>query len=145
MKDAHLIDALLRAARRYGSHAGPSDANALEERAPRTPARRLGLRTPGWVSVGEIDACQSPNSYPRLGRREIRQRCEALAREGGSPVRGVRRGSGGLRTWVLVKAPPTDGPPPAPGGADDRSASAAPATGGVPGGPGDEVGSTPGR
>lgn len=131
MKDAHLISAMLRAVQRYGSTALPSDGALHRSDGPRRHVRISGasLRSPGWVSIGEIEACQSPNTYPRLSRREIRTRCEALAREGSSPVRAVRKGSAGFRTWVLVETPTLSPAQSMPEEGD------APATGAVTGAP----------
>jgi hypothetical protein len=55
------------------------------------------------VSIGEVEASQPPNSYPRLSRRAIKTRCRDLAREGEGPVQEVR--TLGLRTWVRVAFP----------------------------------------
>lgn len=106
MKDDHLITALQRALARFGSPELPPDAGDDAVHRSRRPAGSgvLGARTPGWVSIGEIEASQPPNSYPRLGRREIKVRCRELAAQPDSPVAKVR--SQGLRTWVLVAAPP---------------------------------------
>jgi hypothetical protein len=96
VKDAHLIAALERALHRYGSSDLPDDP-ATEDARPRR-ARSSRRRTPGWVSVREIEASQSPNTYPRMGRRDIKARCRQLASADGGPVLEVR--SAGLRTWV---------------------------------------------
>lgn len=108
MKDDHLIAALRRALARYGSTELPPDAADEDAHRSRRPARAGASRerTPGWVSIGEIEASQPPNSYPRLGRREIKTRCRELAAEPDAPVAQVR--SLGLRTWVRV-APPALG------------------------------------
>lgn len=105
MKDEHLTTALHKALTRYGTSELPSDAHV--EDATRAP-RRLApgesrRRNPGWVTVSEIEASQSPNSYPRLTRRAIKARCKELARQEGTPVEQVR--AVGLRTWVRVAAP----------------------------------------
>ena len=102
MKDEHLMVALRQALRRYGSAELPIDAaddavhRSVRQRRPE-PARS---RRPGWISVGEIEACQSPNSYPRRSRRAIKTRCLDLTREADGPVKEVR--TLGLRTWVRV-------------------------------------------
>lgn len=105
MKDDHLIAALRRALARYGSPELPPDAADDVAHRTRRPARNGGsrARTPGWVSIGEIEASQPPNSYPRLGRREIKARCRELAAAPDAPVAQVR--SLGLRTWVRVAVP----------------------------------------
>lgn len=96
MKDAHLFAALHRALQRYGSSDLPDDPAAEGGRPCR--ARTARRRAPGWVSVREIEASQSPNTYPRMGRRDIKARCLDLAAADGGPVLEVR--SAGLRTWV---------------------------------------------
>ena len=121
MKDDHLMTALRRALARYGSQELPPDAGDDAAHRTRRPARSGAprARTPGWVSIGEIEASQPPNSYPRLGRREIKRRCRELAAEPDSPVARVR--SLGLRTWVRVAGPDRgDGGPTAqdPAGTD---------------------------
>ena len=105
VKDTHLIIALYRALDRYGSTSLPDDDGARSERKRGGAWHEERRRSPGWVSVSEIESSQSPNTYPRLTRRAIRQRCEALSGQEGSPVQRTEKGSGGLRTWVLV-APP---------------------------------------
>ncbi len=105
MKDEHLTTALHKALTRFGTSELPTDAHV--EDATRAP-RRLApgeprRRKPGWVTVSEIEAAQSPNAYPRLTRRAIKTRCKELAREDGTPVEEVR--AVGLRTWVRVAAP----------------------------------------
>lgn len=125
VRDTHLIIALYRALDRYGSSSVPED----EEDATRSERGRHGpwyqerRRSPGWVSVAEIEACQSPNTYPRLTRRAIRARCQSLATESGSPVRGVEERPGGMRTWVLV-APPGDERGGGPADPDEDAAAA---------------------
>lgn len=104
MKDEHLTTALQKALTRYGTSELPADAHV--EDATRAP-RRLApgesrRRKPGWVTVSEIEAAQSPNAYPRLTRRAIKTRCKELAQEDGTAVEEVR--SVGLRTWVRVAA-----------------------------------------
>jgi hypothetical protein len=105
VKDEHLQYALRHALTRYGTPELPP--NAADDAAHRTvrPRRRLAQRPrrPGWVSIGEVEASQPPNSYPRLSRRAIKTRCRDLAREGGGPVQEVR--TLGLRTWVRVAFP----------------------------------------
>jgi hypothetical protein len=127
VKDAHLITALERAVQRYGSSELPDDPAAEAGRPRRTRTARR--RQPGWVSIREIEASQSPNTYPRLTRREIKVRCYQLARAEGGPVLEVQ--SAGLRTWVrFVPAPaaPSEGGPSAgqdvdrPGGGIDADA-----------------------
>lgn len=111
MKDEHLITALRRALARYGTPQLPRDAGADEAHRSRRPVRLLEPRprTPGWVSVGEIEAAQSPNAYPRLTRRDIKARCrELLDGHDDAPVIAMR--TLGLRTWVHVAPPP--GPTP---------------------------------
>jgi len=102
LKDAHLVAALERALQRYGSSQLPDDpaAEAGRPRRHRTSRRRQ----PGWVSLREIEASQSPNTYPRLTRREIKVRCYQLARGEGGPVLEVRMA--GLRTWVRFAPAP---------------------------------------
>ena len=105
MKDEHLTTALQKALTRYGTSELPADAHV--EDATRAP-RRLApgesrRRKPGWVTVSEIEAAQSPNAYPRLTRRAIKTRCKELAQEDGTAVEEVR--SVALRTWVRVAAP----------------------------------------
>ena len=102
MKDAHLIAALERAVQRYGTSELPDDP-ATETGRPRR-ARTARRRQPGWVSVREIEASQSPNTYPRLNRREIKVRCHQLARAEGGPVLEVQMA--GLRTWVRFAPAP---------------------------------------
>ena len=105
MKDEHLTTALRKALTRFGTSELPADAHVEDAtRAPRRPsANESRRRTPGWVTVSEIEAAQSPNSYPRLTRRAIKTRCKELAREDGTPVEEVR--AVGLRTWVRIAAP----------------------------------------
>lgn len=112
MKDEHLITALRRALARYGTPKLPEDAGADEAHRTHRPVRLLEPRprTPGWVSVGEIEAAQSPNAYPRLTRRDIKARCRELLAEHDAPVIAMR--TLGLRTWVHVA--PTPGPTPGP-------------------------------
>jgi hypothetical protein len=102
VKDEHLLYALRHALARYGTPELPP--NAADDAAHRTvrPRRRGPHRSrrPGWVSIGEVEASQPPNSYPRLSRRAIKTRCRELAREGGGPLQEVR--TLGLRTWVRV-------------------------------------------
>ncbi|MEX2501791.1 MAG: hypothetical protein WD336_05395 [Trueperaceae bacterium] len=109
----HLITALRRALERYGAPdsrlaaAPPAEPDPLAPDAtvPLAPKRVRSvapsrLRQPGWVTVGEIEASQSPNTYPRLTRKAIREGCRALEGVESSPVAEVR--SSGLRTWVRV-------------------------------------------
>lgn len=105
MKDEHLTTALHKALTRYGTSELPEDAHVEGvTRPPRRPSLGESLRRkPGWVTVSEIEASQSPNTYPRLTRRAIKARCKELASEGGTPVVEVR--TVGLRSWVRVGAP----------------------------------------
>lgn len=92
MKDRHLLEAIRRAqARRV-----PLPASGEEDER---------VQDPPWVTLGDIEACQSANTYPRWSRRAIRERCEQLAREGGEPRLRVLRAAGGLRVWVWLDAP----------------------------------------
>lgn len=99
MKDSHLIDALKRALERSAER--PSHALDLDREARRR-------RSAGWVTIAEIEANQSPNTYPRFGKRAIRERCEAWNREPGPPYVRVDRGAAGLRTWVRLEAAPVE-------------------------------------
>lgn len=107
MKDAHLFAALDAAVRRFGTSEFPDDATADASRFPRL-AGRGRRRSPGWVSIREIEACQPPNTYPRFGRRVIKVRCAQLAREEEGPILEMRLA--GLRTWVRF-APPRPAAP----------------------------------
>lgn len=123
MKDEHLFSAVQRALVRYGSSELPEDPTADVPRPARRP--RAGLRRrrrSGWVSVREIEASQSPNTYPRLKRRDIRARCKQLAAEEGGRVLEVR--TAGLRTWVRFAHLP-------PGEPDATSRAGAGSFGGV--------------
>ena len=119
MKDTHLIIALYRALDRYGSSTVPH-GDAVSDPRSEKPPHQDRRRSPGWVTVAEIEASQSPNTYPRLTRRDIHVRCENLSKDAGSPVRSVERAAHGLRTWVLVAPPGEDpsGTPATPGGGD---------------------------
>lgn len=102
MKDTHLIIALYRALDRFGSSSVPDDEGTRDASpAPHTGGRR---RSPGWVSVDEVEASQSPNTIPRLTHSAIRERCLSLVTEDGSPVHEIAE-TPDERTWVLV-APP---------------------------------------
>ncbi len=123
MQQKHLVTALLRALDRYGTPRARTDATPPTDADPLAPATSVPLkhlvtrpsfphrsRRPGWVSVGEIEAAQSPNTYPRLTRKAIRDGCRALAQQEGSPVGEVA--VSGLRTWVRVVPPATVAPVP---------------------------------
>lgn len=114
MKDAHLLAALERALQRYGSSDLPDDP--ADDAARPKRRRTVRRRTPGWVSVREIEASQSPNTYPRMKARDINVRCRELARADGGPVLETR--TAGLRTWVRFAPPPQPPAPPPPGSAD---------------------------
>lgn len=105
MKDAHLFAALDAAVQRFGTSELPDDADADASR-PRKRGRRGRRRTPGWVSIREIEACQPPNTYPRFGRRVIKVRCAQLARVEEGPVLEMRLA--GLRTWVRYAPQPEE-------------------------------------
>ncbi len=113
MQHKHLVTALLRALDRYGTPEARTDATPPTVADPLAPDANVPIarprsrptfphrsRRPGWVSVGEIEAAQSPNTYPRLTRKAIRDGCRALAGEDDSPVAEVS--AVGLRTWVRV-------------------------------------------
>ena len=113
MKDTHLIIALYRALDRFGSSSVPDDEGPRDARpVPHAGERR---RRPGWVSVAEVEASQSPNTIPRLTHDAIRTRCLTLSAEQGSPVHGITE-TPERCTWVLV-APPGDA---SGGGRSDR-------------------------
>ena len=122
MQQKHLVTALLRALDRYGTPRARTDATPPTDADPLAPATSVPLkhlvtrpsfphrsRRPGWVSVGEIEAAQSPNTYPRLTRKSIRDGCRALMEQEGSPVAEVT--VSGLRTWVRVVPPATAAAP----------------------------------
>lgn len=96
MKEQHLLEALERARQRRLARGGASAA-ANGERAV-------------WLTLAEIEACQGANTYPRLGKRAIRERCEALQRRGGTPRLRVVRSVAGLRTWVVLEGETGEGP-----------------------------------